>query len=102
MQNLSPNHSWLPTDIAIEIIGKMIAEQFSGLDKMMQEYENAGLEEELLAEPAYIDYKAKIKFYNQEIRQLYNGQNVQTILAKVDNEYAPYIKQKYAKTQYAS
>ncbi len=101
MQNLSPNHHWLSTDIAIEIIGKMIAEQFSSLDTLIQAYENTGFEEELLTEPNYQAYKSKIKSFNQEIKQLHEGQNVQIILAKVDKEYAPYIKTKYGESQYA-
>lgn len=98
----SPNKSWLNIDIAVEIINRMIAEQMKGLQEFCFPYEKAGISyDEYKNDSEYQAYMCKIKDLKNEIRQLYKGENIEKTLNKVENEYAPYIKNMFNKTQYA-
>lgn len=98
----SPNKSWLNIDIAIEIINRMIAEQMKGLHKFCSPYEYAGISyDEYRNDSEYQAYMSKINDFKNEIRQLYKGENIEKILNKVENDYAPYIKNMFNQTQYA-
>jgi hypothetical protein len=96
----SPNKSWLNIDIAVEIINRMIAEQMKGLQAFCSE--KAGISyDEYRNDSEYQAYMSKIKDFKNEIRQLYKGENIEKTLNKVENEYAPYIKNMFNQTQYA-
>lgn len=98
----SPNKSWLNVDIAVEIINRMIAEQMKGLHEFSSPYEDKGISyDEYRNDSEYQAYLSKIKDFKNEIRQLYKGENIEKILNKVENDYAPYIKNMFNKTQYA-
>jgi hypothetical protein len=96
----SPNKSWLNIDIAVEIINRMIAEQMKGLHDFCSPREDAGIShEEYKNDSDYQAYMIQIKNFRNEIRQLYKGENVEKTLNKVENEYAPYIKNMFNSTQ---
>ena len=98
----SPNKSWLNIDIAVEIINRMIAEQMKGLHEFCSPYEYAGISyDEYKNNSDYQAYMIQIKKFRHEIKQLYKGENIEETLNKVENEYAPYIKNMFNKTQYA-
>ena len=98
----SPNKSWLNTDIAVEIINRMIAEQMKGLHEFCSPYEVAGISyEEYKQYSEYQVYMSQIKDFKNEIKQLYKGENVEQTLNKVEKVYAPYIKDMFNQTQYA-
>jgi hypothetical protein len=98
----SPNKSWLNIDIAVEIINRMIAEQMKGLQEFCSPYEYAGISyDEYSNDSDYQAYMSKIKDFRNEIKQLHKGENVEQTLSKVENDYAPYIKNMFNKTQYA-
>ena len=98
----SPNKSWLNIDIAVEIINRMIAEQMKGLHKFCSLYEYAGISyDEYKNNSEYQAYINQIKSFRNEINQLYKGENMENILNKVENDYAPYIKNMFNQTQYA-
>jgi hypothetical protein len=98
----SPNKSWLNIDIAVEIINRMIAEQMKGLHEFCSPYEVVGISyEEYKKYSEYQAYMSQIKDFRNEIKQLYKGENIENILNKVENEYAPYIKNMFNKMQYA-
>ncbi len=98
----SPNKSWLNIDIAIEIINRMIAEQMKGLHEFCSPYEYAGISyDEYKNDSIYQAYTNQIKSFRNEINQLYKGENMENIFNKVENEYAPYIKNMFNKMQYA-
>ena len=98
----SPNKSWLNIDIAVEIINRMIAEQMKGLHEFCSPYEDAGISyDEYKNKSDYQAYMIQIKKFRHEIKQLYKGENIEETLNKVENEYAPYIKNMFNKTQYA-
>lgn len=98
----SPNKSWLNVDIAVEIINRMIAEQMKGLHGFCSPHEYAGISyDEYKSDSKYQAYINQIKSFRNEIKQLYKGENMENILNKVENEYAPYIKNMFNKMQYA-
>ena len=98
----SPNKSWLNIDIAVEIINRMIAEQMKGLHEFCSPYEMAGIDyEEYNKDSQYQAFMSKIKDFRSEIKQLYKGKNIEKTLSKVENEYAPHIKNMFNNTQYA-
>lgn len=83
-------------DVAIEIIGKMIAEEMAKLYKVLDEFKQAGFDEMgEAATEATQHYRLKIREYKAEINQIYRGQNLKDIYDKVDCQYAPYLKKKY-------
>jgi hypothetical protein len=98
----SPNKSWLNIDIAVEIINRMIAEQMKDLQELYSQYEYVGISyDEYKNDSDYQAYMSQIKNFKNEIKQLYKGENRENILNKVENEYAPYIKNMFNQTQYA-
>ncbi|MBC8155042.1 MAG: hypothetical protein H7Z72_19285 [Bacteroidetes bacterium] len=91
--------SWLSSDIAIEVIGRMVAEQMSLLYALLNEYRDAGIEsddERVVNDVRHQQYQQQIAVYRNEIKSIYRGENKAEIFDRVEYEYAPYIKQKYA------
>lgn len=98
----SPNASWLNIDIAVEIINRMIAEQMKGLHEYCYPLEQIVTSvEEYEQDSEYQKYIVQIKKFRKEITQLYKGEDLENILDRVENDYAPYIKNRFNKTQYA-
>lgn len=93
--------SWLSSDIAIEVIGRMVAEQMSLLYTLLNEYRAAGIEsddERVLHDVRYQKYDKRLAELHGEIDDIYKGVNKQEIFDRVEQVYAPYIKNKYAKS----
>ena len=91
--------SWLSSDIAIEVIGRMVAEQMSLLYALLNEYRAVGIEsddERVLNDKRYQQYKQQIALYRGEIKAIYRGERKEEIFDRVEKIYAPYIKEKYA------
>ena len=89
---------WIEDDVAIEIISKMIGEQVSLLNKFAGSYLEAGFEPDdaiIVDDPVYKEAMRRITEYKQEINQIYKGENLEEIHRKVDEQYAPYLKEKY-------
>ena len=88
---------WIKDDIAIEIIGKMIADQNRSLLHIVNAFENVGLDEasaEVQANADYQYHSQRIVSLQNEIQQIYRGENKAELIDKVDRQYAPYIKGK--------
>ena len=86
---------WIDDDVAIEIIGKMIAEQVRSLNQVLHAFKNVGLGRESCEVRNNQDYQyhsLRIKELNAEIRQIYRGENRDKLVEKAYTEYAPYIK----------
>lgn len=86
---------WIDDDVAIEIIGKMIADQNRLLIQVLDAYKNVGLGRESAEVQSNQDYQyhsRRIKELNAEIRQIYRGEDRDKIVNKAFTEYAPYIK----------
>ena len=86
---------WIDDDVAIEIIGKMIADQNRSLIQVLDAFENVGLDEdspEVLANADYQFHNERIRTLQKEIQQIYRGQDRDRIMDKAFTEYAPYIK----------
>lgn len=91
---------WIKDDLAIEIIGKMIAEQVQLLDEYVSAFRNAGVDEDdaiVLESPEYKAYIRRIGEFKLEINQLYDGRDIEKLYKKVNEEYAPYLKEKYTR-----
>ena len=91
---------WIKDDVAIEIIGKMIGEQVSLLNKFVGSHLDSGFEPDdaiIVDDPIYKEFMRRIIAYKQEINQIYKGENLEVIHRKVDEEYAPYLKEKYSR-----
>lgn len=89
---------WIKDDIAIEIIGKMIAEQVQRLNEIVDAFELVDMDEadpEVQQNSDYLYHSQRIQALNAEIQQLYRGENKVDILRRVNNEYAPYIKGRF-------
>ena len=84
-----PFSQWITVDVAIEIIGNMVADEVALLRQLKVD--------PITNFPRCQQSEKRIQNFHSEIKQLYKGINVNEILAKVDQEYAPYIKKKYAK-----
>lgn len=90
---------WIKDDVAIEIIGKMIAEQVAPLNELMIEATNLGFdctEDSDPYHPGYLKYTQRISELNEEINQIYRGDNLAEIHRKVDEQYAPHLKAKFS------
>lgn len=86
---------WIKDDIAIEIIGRMIAEQTEIVYKVASEYKEAGFAvdgPEVTADSRYTQAVERIGQFKQEIDQIYDGEGIEEIYKKVDEVYAPYLK----------
>ena len=91
---------WIKNDVAIEIIGKMIGEQVSLLNKHVGPLLEASFEPDdtvIVDDPIYKEFMQRIIAYKQEINQIYKGENLEELHQKVDEEYAPYLKEKYSR-----
>lgn len=85
---------WIRDDIAIEIIGKMIAEQTEQLYKLIADHKKTGLEDdsqELLTDLRYQKTLKAIDTFRREIDQIYNGAPDE-LYQKIDQVYVPYLK----------
>ena len=85
---------WIKDDIAIEIIGKMIAEQTKQLYKLVEEYKQAGLNydsAEVAKDIRYQQLMVMIGEFKKEIDQIYNGEGLAELYKKVDQEYVPHL-----------
>lgn len=86
---------WIKDDIAIEIIGKMIAEQTEILYKVAAEYKEVGFAfdgPEVKADSRYIQAMERVDRFKQEIDRIYEGEELEELYKKVDEVYAPYLK----------
>ena len=89
---------WIEDDIAIEIIGKMIAEQVQRLNEIVDAFESVDMDEtdpEVQQNSDYLYHSHRIQALHAEIQQLYRGENKVDILSRVNSEYAPYIKGRF-------
>ncbi len=90
------NHnSWVEYDIAIEVIGKMIAEQIESLNELLDSFNRMGFkagDEAILNDQAYRQRMQQIAFFKAEIDSIYSEKDITALLSKVQNVYAPYIK----------
>ena len=89
--------SWLSSDIAIEVIGRMVAEQMSLLYALLDEYRAAGIaseHERVVTDGRYQACEKRLSEFQNEI--IYRGENKVEIFDRVEKEYTPCIKQKYA------
>lgn len=83
-----PFPQWITVDVAIEIIGNMVADEVATLRRLkVDPITNLSLCQQS---------ENRLQNFHSEIKQLYKGINIDEILIKVDQEYAPYIKRKYA------
>lgn len=86
---------WIDDDVAIEIIGKMIADQNRSLIQVLNAFKNVGLGRESAEVQSNQDYQhhsRRIKELNAEIRQIYRREDRDAVVNKAFTEYAPYIK----------
>jgi ABC-type phosphate/phosphonate transport system ATPase subunit len=91
-------NSWVEYDVALEIIGKMIAEQVEGLNKLLDLFEGLGFsinESVVVNDKDYKQYVQRIRELNAEIDKIYRDENLVELLQKVQNVYAPYLKAKF-------
>lgn len=92
-------NDWVKGDVAIEIIGKMIAEENGKLNQLLDSFEEQGIDEEderVQDDPRYKSMIQQLDVYDDEIQAIYNGENTAPIYGRVAMVYAPYIKQQYA------
>lgn len=86
---------WIDDDVAIEIIGKMIADQNRSLNNILDAFESVGFDEdskEVQTNPDYQFHNERIKSLQDEIRQIYRGEGKVELINRVNTQYAPYIK----------
>ena len=91
----APIFPWIDDDVAIEIIGKMIADQNRLLNSILDAFENVGFDEDSQEVQFNVDYQfhnQRIMFLQDEIRQIYRGESRAELIEKVNAQYAPYIK----------
>ncbi len=87
---------WIQDDIAIEIIGKMIAEQTEQIYAVYAEYRQAGFDfNSNVAEQdsRYLEAMKRIGEFKSEIDRIYNGECVDELYEKVDREYVPHLQE---------
>lgn len=85
---------WIKDDIAIEVIGKMIAEQMEYIYKLTDEYKQAGFgpnSQELLMDAHYRQIMTRIGELKAEIDQIYDGKRLEELYRKVDEVYVPHL-----------
>lgn len=91
-------NGWVEGDVAIEIIGKMIAEESRRLDDLLLTYDAAGIYEDDDLVQTNEDYQsstAKLDQFHAEIDAIHAGKDLEFIFKKVQQEYAPYIRERY-------
>ena len=89
---------WIKDDIAIEIIGKMIAEQMQQVYKLVADYERKGYShdsQEVMNDPEHQQLIMRIGEFKAEIDQIYAGKLLEELYKKVDEVYAPHLKKRY-------
>lgn len=93
---------WIKDDVAIEIIGKMIGEQVAQLYQLADDFKRAGYShdsQELMSDPQYLQLMNRIGDFKKEIDQIYDGEQVEEIYKKVDEEYVPHLNKRYAQIE---
>lgn len=93
---------WIKDDIAIEIIGKMIAEQTEQLYVIAAEYKQKGFpfdSQEVKTDPRYQGVMGKIGEFKREIDQIYDGEQVEKLHEKVDRVYVPHLNSASSKNK---
>lgn len=96
---------WIEDDVAIEIIGKMIADQNRSLLNVIEAFKISGFNRnspEVKANKDYQYHQQRIKELHAEIQQLYKGEERRVLIDKAFNEYAPYIKGRLQSRQVAA
>lgn len=97
------NHnSWVEYDVAIAVIGKMIAEYNQKRNRLLDEYDWHGFDEkdeEVQSNEDYSQLTSRILELRNEIDMIYKGQNLETLLAKIKDEYVPFLREKYGVSQ---
>ena len=86
---------WVQDDVAIEIIGKMIADQNRLLMSVLDAFESVGLDEDSQEVQNNADYQyhnQRIMALQAEIRKIYKSEGKAELIEKVNTQYAPYIK----------
>lgn len=89
---------WIKKGIAIEIISRMSAEQVEQLYGLFAEYKQMGFEQEsqeVVNNPRYQQIMNRIGQFKAEIDQIYEGNNVEEIHRKVDEEYVPHLNRRH-------
>ena len=87
---------WIRDDIAIEIIGKMIAEQTEQIYAVYAEYRQEGFDfKNNVAEkdPRYVEAMERIGEFKREIDQIYTNENVRELHEKVEREYVSHLRE---------
>ncbi|WP_338868037.1 hypothetical protein WBJ53_16460 [Spirosoma sp. SC4-14] len=88
---------WIRDDIAVEIIGKMIAEQTEQLYDLLREFDWAGFERddpEVLSHPKYQEIMKNIRQFKSEIDDIYTGIRLEALYKKIETVYVPYLNYK--------
>ena len=88
-------NGWVESDVAIEIIGKMIAEESRRLDDLLVAYENSYIDEDdelVQNDETYRESIAKLDAFNREIESIHSGVDLETIFERVHLVYAPHIR----------
>lgn len=92
-------NDWVEGDVAIEIIGKMIAEENERLNGLLDSFERQGIAEEdevVQQDERCLSMIRQLDAYDDEIQAIYAGENTAEIFKKVMTVYAPHIKQHHA------
>jgi hypothetical protein len=92
---LKKYNKWVEYDIAIEIIGKMVAEQTQELYKLIALFDRMGFnihDQVIIHDESYQYHIQRISELNAELKRLYSDENPAEILRKAYEVYAPYIK----------
>lgn len=87
---------WINDDVAIEIIGKMIAEQTEQVHKIVAEYSKKGVahdSQEVTSDCRYRETVERINDLRREIDQIYNGEGLSELYKKVDEVYVLHLRQ---------
>lgn len=97
------HNSWVEDDVAIEVIGKMIAVNNKLRNKLLTVFDFQGFGEadnEVQSDEKYIQYSSQIKQLRDEINMIYRGENIDQLLRKIENEYVPFLRNRYVETQH--
>ena len=92
------HNSWVEYDIAIEVIGKMIAYQNRQRNDLLDTLERLGFDKdtpELLSEEKYLRHTNRMHELKAEIDLIYSGKDVSNLFVKVKTVYAPFLKAYY-------
>ncbi len=96
------HNSWVEYDVAIAVIGKMIAEYNQKRNRLLDGYEFHDFDErnqEVQSDEDYIQLTNRILELRNEIDMIYKSQNLEALLAKIKNEYVPFLREKYGVSQ---